>query len=56
VDFVRGADPRALEDKIKQHYVSAEGSGSSATASSSATVKGYPDITSNVDDKNVGPP
>jgi hypothetical protein len=47
---VRGADANALEAKIKQHYVVPEGTGDSALASS---VNGYPDITSNIDVKNV---
>jgi len=55
VDFVRGANPQALEEKIKQHYVTSEASGSSASTSNSASVSGYPDITSNVDITNVRP-
>ena len=59
VDSVRGADPRTLEAKIKQHYVvpqSADGSSSeSGNGQMAATVNGYPDITSNVDVNNVPP-
>ena len=50
VDSVRGADAATLEAKIRQHYVVPENSEISGSASS---VSGYPDITSNVDVKNV---
>jgi hypothetical protein len=51
VETVVGADAAKLEEKIKQHYVVPENSGGESGATSS--VKGYPDITSNVDAKNV---
>jgi hypothetical protein len=50
---VRGADVATLEAKIKQHYVvpeEAQSSGGYANA-----VSGYPDITANIDVKNVNP-
>jgi hypothetical protein len=47
---VRGADATALEAKIKQHYVVSETAQSNGIAIS---ISGYPDITSNVDVKNV---
>jgi hypothetical protein len=50
VDSVRGADAVTLEAKIAQHYVVPEGSGNSGPVNS---LNGYPDITSNVDVKNV---
>jgi hypothetical protein len=54
---VRGADPRNLEEKIKQHYTvpqSTEGTQSEAFSGQiAAAINGYPDITSNVDVKNV---
>ena len=57
VDSVRGADPKTLEAKINQHYVVPQSTGGSESEASSsqlaAAVNGYPDITSNVDVKNV---
>jgi len=54
---VLGANPADLEAKIKQHYVAPQSSGGTesgaSTSQSAATVSGYPDITSNVDVKNV---
>jgi hypothetical protein len=55
---VRGADPQALEAKIRQHYVvpeaTEEGSASGTAGSASvSSVSGYPDITSNIDPKNA---
>ena len=47
---MRGADATTLEAKIKQHYVVSETAQSNGSA---ASVSGYPDITSNVDVKNV---
>ena len=50
---MRGADAAALEAKIKEHYVVPEESqGSSGYANS---IQGYPDITANIDVKNVNP-
>lgn len=49
---MRGADAATLEAKIKQHYVVPETAQSSGIA---ASISGYPDITSNVDVKNVFP-
>jgi hypothetical protein len=50
VDFVRGADAATLEAKIKTHYVVPENTQASG---STVSVNGYPDITSNIDVKNV---
>ena len=54
---MRGADPQTLEAKIKQHYVVPQSTGGTESEASSgqptATVSGYPDVTSNVDVKNV---
>ena len=50
VDTVVGANAGELENKIKQHYVAVDASASSGSASSAS---GYPDITSNIDIKNV---
>ena len=55
---MRGADPVALEAKIRQHYVvpeaAEEGSASGPAGSSFvSSVSGYPDITSNIDPKNA---
>jgi len=47
---MRGADAATLEAKIKQHYIVPATTDSDG---SSLTVNGYPDITSNVDVKNV---
>jgi thiol-disulfide isomerase/thioredoxin len=50
VDSVQGANAGMLEAKIKQHYVAVDTSASSGSTSSAS---GYPDITSNIDIKNV---
>jgi len=51
VDTLQGANAGALEAKIKQHYVAVDATASPGGSSSSAG--GYPDITSNIDIKNV---
>src|SRR5271154_1991023 len=51
VDSLQGANAAALEAKIKQHYVAGDATAASSGSSSSAS--GYPDITSNIDIKNV---
>jgi len=56
VDSLRGADPRALEEKIRQHYVVPEASGQGNTSEANhsvSSVSGYPDISSNIDTTNV---
>ena len=50
MDSVRGADATTLEAKIKQHYVVPEAQQGNGPTNS---VNGYPDITSNIDVKNV---
>lgn len=54
VDTLQGANAGALEAKIKQHYVAVDATASPGGSSSSAG--GYPDITSNIDIKNVSLP
>jgi hypothetical protein len=56
VDSVRGADAASLEAKVKQHYVAPAAAESSGTGGMANSVNGYPDITSNIDIKNVNPP
>ena len=51
VDSLQGANAGVLEAKIKQHYVAVDATAASSGSSSSAS--GYPDITSNIDIKNV---
>lgn len=53
IDSVRGADAATLEAKIKQHYVVPEESQNSSGYADS--INGYPDITANIDVKNVHP-
>lgn len=56
VDSMRGADPRVLEAKIREHYVVPEATEEGSTSVGSASVSsvgGYPDITSNIDPKNA---
>ena len=48
---MRGADAATLEAKIKQHYVVPEEPQSSGGYANA--VSGYPDITANIDVKNV---
>jgi hypothetical protein len=52
VDSVVGADGAKLEAKIQKHYVVPENSQGNGGGPSNS-VSGYPDITSNVDAKNV---
>jgi len=57
VDSVRGADTRGLEEKIKHHYIVPQSTGGvqseTFNGQLAAAVNGYPDITSNIDVKNV---
>jgi len=53
VDSVRGADAASLEAKVKQHYVAPAAAESSGTGGMASSVNGYPDITSNIDIKNL---
>lgn len=54
VDSLQGASVGALEAKIELHYVVVHATAASRGSSSSAS--GYPDITSNIDIKNVNLP
>ena len=54
VDSLQGANVGALETKIEQHYVVVHAR--AATKGSSSSASGYPDITSNIDIKNVNLP